>query len=416
MAKIRIQHFGPIKTGFQDNDGFLDLRKVTVFIGNQGSGKSTVAKLISTFSWMEKALTRGDYKPKDFTDYHRFRKTYCAYHRLENYFFNQSGEDKARLEYRGSSYHFLYENGSLSIQSAEKTHYALPQIMYVPAERNFIANVKSPKAIKLTSDSLVEFVTEFDLAKNQLKGDLELPLNEVVLEYQKLNDLLYVKGADYKIQLKEASSGFQSVVPLFLVSWYLAHSVKSQSESSQPMSSEELDRFRRGVADIWSNEALTDDQRRAALSVLSARFNKAAFQNIVEEPEQNLFPSSQWAILKSLLEFNNMVPENQLLITTHSPYLVNFLSIAIQAAYLHRQMETRGEEASDLRNRLEAIVPQQAQVAAEEVVIYQFDELNGSISQLSQPNGVPSGNNYLNEMLRLGNQMFDSLLAIEQEL
>jgi len=34
----------------------MDVKKVTVFIGNQGSGKSTVAKLISSFSWIEKAL------------------------------------------------------------------------------------------------------------------------------------------------------------------------------------------------------------------------------------------------------------------------------------------------------------------------------------------------------------------------
>ena len=57
MSKIRIKNFGPIKEGYQENDGWLDVKKVTVFIGNQGSGKSTVAKLISTFSWIEKALT-----------------------------------------------------------------------------------------------------------------------------------------------------------------------------------------------------------------------------------------------------------------------------------------------------------------------------------------------------------------------
>ena len=59
MSKIRIQNFGPIKEGYQDNDGWLDVKKITVFIGNQGSGKSTLAKLISTMTWIEKALVRG---------------------------------------------------------------------------------------------------------------------------------------------------------------------------------------------------------------------------------------------------------------------------------------------------------------------------------------------------------------------
>ena len=52
MAKIKIQNFGSLK----DNNSWIDLGKVTIFIGNQGSGKSTIAKLISTFTWVEKAL------------------------------------------------------------------------------------------------------------------------------------------------------------------------------------------------------------------------------------------------------------------------------------------------------------------------------------------------------------------------
>jgi ABC-type glutathione transport system ATPase component len=49
MSKIKIKNFGPIQEGYNENNGWIDISKVTVFIGNQGSGKSTVAKLISTF-------------------------------------------------------------------------------------------------------------------------------------------------------------------------------------------------------------------------------------------------------------------------------------------------------------------------------------------------------------------------------
>ena len=64
MSRIKIKNFGPIKEGCQDDDGWIDVKKVTVFVGHQGSGKSTVAKLISTCTWIEKALVRGDYKKK----------------------------------------------------------------------------------------------------------------------------------------------------------------------------------------------------------------------------------------------------------------------------------------------------------------------------------------------------------------
>lgn len=67
MARIRIKNFGPIRQGRLDNDGWLDIKNVSVFIGNQGSGKSCVAKLISTFMWIEKALVRSDYAIADFS-------------------------------------------------------------------------------------------------------------------------------------------------------------------------------------------------------------------------------------------------------------------------------------------------------------------------------------------------------------
>lgn len=412
MSKIRIKNFGPIRAGYLENDGWLEVKKVTVFTGNQGSGKSTVAKLISTFSWMEKALTRGDYKPKDFTDYNRFRKNYCAYHRLENYFFDLDGHDHAEIEYEGHSYRFKYDRGVLMIdQSGTEQGYHLPQIMYVPAERNFIANVKSPKALKLTSDSLVEFVTEFDNAKNEIKGSLKLPVNDVTIEYQKLNDLIHVKGTDYKIQLKEASSGYQSIVPLYLVSWYLANSVKVQSESARNPSSEELERFRKGVEEIWGNELLTDEQRRIALSVLSSKFNKTAFINIVEEPEQNLFPSSQRNMLHSLLGFNNMNKGNKLIMTTHSPYLINYLTLAVKADMMKNNLDS-----DDSKQKLADIVPLESTLNGNDLVIYELNEKDGSIMTLADYKGLPSDENYLNRSLEDTNELFAQLLEMQQRL
>lgn len=413
MSEIKIRNFGPVKEGFREQDGWIDIKKVTVFTGNQGSGKSTIAKLVSIFAWMEKALTRGDYKSKDFTDYNRFRKTYCAYHRIDNYFFDLQGKDTPCIEFRGSTYHFKYDNGNLSIEEvAGKEKYALPQIMYVPAERNFIANVKTPKALKMTSDSLVDFVTEFDNAKNEMKGAMKLPVNnDVYVEYQQLNDTVYIKGNDYKIQLKEASSGIQSIVPLYLVTWYLANSVKKQSEISQNMSSEELERFRKGVAEIWTNESLTDEQRRVALSVLSSKFNKTALINIVEEPEQNLFPGSQREMLHSLLEYNNMNTPNKLIVTTHSPYLINYLTLAIKANVLNSRIKT-----DEQRKKLNAIVPLVSTINPADIVIYELDEINGSIAQLGNFEGIPSDKNYLNQHLGLSNRLFDALLEIEEDL
>jgi predicted ATPase len=414
MSKIRIKNFGPIKEGCQENDGWIDIKKVTVFIGNQGSGKSIVAKLISTFTWIEKALVRGDYQKKWFEKKNRLKNQFLIYHRLENYGY-EGLFDNTEFEYQGEAYCIKYKSGFLEIIENKKQNYYLPQIMYVPAERNFIANVKSPKELKLSSDSLKEFLSEFDKAKNEIKGVMQLPINNVDIEYDKLNDIVNIRGNNYKLRLTEASSGFQSLVPLYLVSWFLANTVKKQSKVSQDsMSTEELERFKKGVEEIWNNESLTEEQRRIALSVLSSKFNKSAFINIVEEPEQNLFPTSQKQILYSLLKFNNMNDGNKLIMTTHSPYLINYLSIAIQGKYL--QNEIKKHKKTNLLVELDKKISQKSLIDSSDVIIYQLNEEDGTVNKLANPEGIPSDKNYLNQSIREGNLLFDSLLEIEEKL
>jgi predicted ATPase len=415
MSRIKIKNFGPIKNGCEANEGWIDIKKVTCFIGNQGSGKSTVAKLISTFTWIEKALVRGDYNKKWFERKNKLKNQYLNYHRLENYF-KVNGAEKTVIEYEGDAFSIVFENGSLVISEVQNKEYPLPQIMYVPAERNFITYVKTPKELKLSSESLKEFLTEFDNAKNEMKGFESLPINNVGVEYDRLNDTLNLKGEGYKVKLTEASSGFQSLVPLYLVSSYLANSVKKQSETNkETMSSEELQRFKKGVEDIWNNNSLTDEQKRVALSVLSSKFNKTAFINIVEEPEQNLFPTSQWQMLQSLLKCNSMNKGNKLIVTTHSPYIINYLSIAIQGEYLEREIK-KSVNKDVLLPKLYSLIPKESLISASNVAVYQLDEKDGSVKKLETIDGIPSDKNYLNDTLVESNLLFDSLLEIEQEL
>jgi len=411
MSKIKIKNFGPIKEGYRDADGneWMDIKKVTLFIGNQGSGKSVVAKLISTFAWIEKALTRGDYSVKEFERKDRLKRQ-IEYHRLENYFHNSKN---TTIEYQGGSYYFSYKNGYLQINETKNGHYPLPQIMYVPAERNFISYLKATWGIKLTSYSLREFEEEFGNAMDNMTGQIKLPINDAYIEHNKQNKFLYLGGNDYKIRLSEASSGFQSFVPLYLVSQFLAKSVFSQSDSNhtQFMSIDQRERFRKRVQEIEAMIDITDEQRRIFNSEAAKLFNKTAFINIVEEPEQNLFPSSQWQMLKSLLEFNNKIPENKLIMTTHSPYLINYLTLAVKADGLKKRVNSEA-----LKNKLYTIVPENSTTDPTKLVIYQCDEKDGTIKKLDKPNGLPSDENYLNNEIAESNELFAQLLEIQQAL
>ena len=399
MSSIIIQHFGAIKM----HNAPIEIKKVTFFIGNQGSGKSTVAKLIATFMWIEKALVRGDYDRKWFERKNRFKNTFLPYHRIENYL-----KENTFIQYKGEAYIITYENEFLKFAEKKNNNYSLPQIMYVPSERNFIAYVRSPKELKLSSEALKEFLTEFDNSKEIVKN-LELPINEAILDYDKLNDTLNLKGKDYKIKLTEASSGFQSFAPIYMVSCYLAKSVKKQSEVKVGMSGEEKDRFRKEVEQIYKNELFTDEQKRIAISVLSKKFNKTSFINIVEEPEQNLFPTSQRDMLYSLLKINNEIEANKLIITTHSPYLVNYISVVVEAGNIRNEAN---------KEQIGKIIPISALVKNEDLAIYEldekgFDEEGNTVRLLGDYNGIPSDENFLNDEIGRTNELFADLLDLQ---
>jgi hypothetical protein len=180
------------------------------------------------------------------------------------------------------------------------------------------------------------------------------------------------------------------------------------------MSSKELERFRKETSKLLT-ENLTIEQQRALISTLSKQFNKTAFINIVEEPEQNLYPTSQWSVLQSLLNISNQGANNQLVLTTHSPYVVNYLTIAVQGKQLYDKILRKTRDGS-LLAKLANVIPLQVLLDADDLAIYQADEKTGSIAKLPMAEGIPSDSNYLNESLREGNDMFDRLLDIEEEL
>jgi len=410
MAKsIRIKNFGPINIGFSDNDGFLEINKFTVFIGNQGSGKSSVTKLISTMSWIEKALYRGEIKESYVTNYNRFVKEYCNYQNLKNYF-----REDTEITYIGDAYKLEYKSGKFQVSVFNTNNYKVPKIMYVPAERNFLSAVDNPDKLKGLPKSLSTFWEEMQRSLQELSSSISLPVGNARFEYDRSNKIPRIVGPSYRLRLSEASSGFQSFVPLFLVSRNLTLSIdKKRDTSRNELSSAEQRRLKSEIEKIINNNRLSDELKEAALELLSSKYRNDSFLNIVEEIEQNLFPSSQKDILFTLFEYANQYEGNGLILTTHSPYVINFLSLAIQAGTLLQKIKRTNRQ--ELLPRLNEIVPEKSCVNAERVYIYQLTD-DGAINKLPDYEGIPSDQNFLNQFLLEGNHLFDQLLEIEEEL
>ena len=402
MSRIKIENFGPIKAGCTENDGWIEIKKVTLFIGNQGSGKSTVAKLISTLTWLEKAMVRGDRRHNEISQYD-FIELF-KFQRINNYF-----NDKTIIEYESDVLYFKYskELRPPKIQLKSNTDFRVGKINYVPAERNYLSSVRNMFGVKNLPESINSFAYEYRNA--QLKYSTEvmtLPVGNVKHSYNPSNDVSYIVGDDYKLDLVEAASGYQSYIPMYLVTKYLMDEIALKSEN---LDVNQQIRKANEKNVILNDATLSNDQKIALTKKVDEKYINHYLTNIVEEPELNLFPSSQQKMLFNLLEFNNLFEGNRLIMTTHSPYFINYLTLAVKA-YNVKQALT---DSADIE-KVAAIVPIASTVNPDDLVIYQLNEATGTISPLGNYKGLPSDENYLNDSLGETYELFAQLLEIEK--
>lgn len=449
MAKIKIRNFGPISTGFNENDGYMEIYPVTVLIGNQATGKSTFAKLYSTFTWLEKALVREDFYPEDLT-IEEFKNTYLKYHSIQSYL-----HENTHIEYIGTAYKFEITNNTVNVDKLDGD-YIKPKICYAPSERNLISTIPNSARISDILRNLFTYLDDYDKAKKYF-ADQEIP---IIPNYSYLYDsasrktYIIHKTDNTRIELYEASSGIQSITPISIVSqYYSKHQIEQYSSGKQLLTIQEKDTGQSaynalvsalgvaGISGIISSikeeenkgknaffgilallgalglgiagnsentKALTKEQQELLKDkeAKARRIIISRFINIIEEPEQNLFPDSQNKVLYDLLECNNVSDDNQLIITTHSPYIISYLTLSTKV----KNMLDKGIP----EDKTNSIVPKTAAIDGNKLRIYETHE-DGSISLLEPYKYLPSDDNQLNSAMMKANEDFSKLLEIEDE-
>ena len=124
------------------------------------------------------------------------------------------------------------------------------------------------------------------------------------------------------------------------------------------------------LCQIYGEESLpadlTNDKKTLQqLSNILKQFLPSCFINIVEEPEQNLFPTTQAQVLYELLKYKNENENNKLIITTHSPYILTSLNNAIFAKDVFNKQHKYIEE-----------LPENKMVSFEDISAYKLEEGN----------------------------------------
>ena len=328
--RLIVRNVGPIKS--------LDIRlnKVNVFIGPQGSGKSTIAKIISFCSWLEKVN-----EATQRAAYDGLIKRLCSFHHMDEYF-----NERSVILYVGDNVAFAYNwrddvsipltknfkiNDPVSFFDKEVLFYAAdkvvnPKVVYIPAERNFVSAVPRLKDYSEKNDNLQSFVNDWFEAKRNYTKDNPMPVTSLGLGYyyNKGQDSDYLTmGTKGVIPLSSSSSGFQSIVPLAVMVKWLSSGIY---EENKPFSPAENEKVRDILAHLSNSTSETEAELVDRLRGFIQGRVYSHTQFVVEEPEQNLFPRTQMELLYHLISEINHGRNHRLVMTTHSPYVLYALN------------------------------------------------------------------------------------------
>ena len=345
MCQLKIKNIGAIrKVEF-------NVKRFTMVIGPESSGKSTIAKLLCNCEWVEKRC----YTNHD--EISLMEKNFLAnlqeYHRMDGYI----GDDSF-LQYIGAYVTITLQNREVTIEvnpDKEET-YLYPKVCYIPSERNFAATVPNLNKYNESNDNIMYFLYDWDAARKFIKDvDLKGILNhDIAYRYDSKSKEDLVYEGELGLKLRNASSGIQSVIPLITTVEYeltgvynrihpLTLEQKEQAESFMKL----LDEIKQATESVKTADEVDSVSKRENLKSLMDRLLKEPAADLVlgdteafsenlsrkfffscsnlfiEEPEQNIFPRSQerllyWLVAKVL----NSERKHTAFVTTHSPFLL----------------------------------------------------------------------------------------------
>ena len=387
MKHLFIHNIGPIK------ESEIELKRFNFFIGPQSSGKSTVAKILSTCCWLEKEVAT-TMNENIIADAESFMSMMEDFHKMIDYFDGESEiffeTDVIRISLKGKAFNIKLKNQEL---------YRREKICYIPSERNAVT-LPELQGFEFGQTNLRSFLFDWYNAREFYGEDNKTDILNLGVRYfynpseQKYKDRIeHVNGKTYKIPLGSASSGLQSVVPLqIMMQYYTNQYFKTFAEKTSFDSDVKTRMIQNRVVDKYvlsvaypgfnpsdrsrlikeQNERIHEGNPEARELLLKYREElerltvpvRTSF--IVEEPEQNLYPSTQIDLLEAIIKLCSDECGHGCTITTHSPFIINYLNVLIE--------------------RCNKNIPDRMKLNPEELGVYSTNE--GRLTDLMQTNAM----------------------------
>lgn len=337
MKKLVIKDIGPIQSVS------LDLKKINVVIGPQSAGKSCILKIACFCAWAEKRILLEQGK-NGFANFSYVIDNLIVFHKLEGYI-----RYRSLIEYKSDYVHFIcdFSKSTFDLTIFDGCwRYKRSKISYIPSERNLVAAIPNWFEVKFDNTNIRNFIADWNGVRGMYSPGNMLDILDLNVKYyydaEASRDYVLL-GDGSKVNLTNASSGLQSVIPMWAYlkflfdeqySAKLPSNIVSDSENESVLFHIYEKRYKKSLEALASEEdryfgkvgRLTlpfksQEDYKECLK-LYENFTRTAYSDIyLEEPEQNLFPLTQVELVQSLLK-NASMHSDGLFIATHSPYLL----------------------------------------------------------------------------------------------
>lgn len=349
MRHLTIKNIGPLA------NVDISLNRINLIIGPQSTGKSCILKITSFCAWLEKAIELNQTE-EVFLIREAIDIRLIAFHNMQDYF---SEESFFAYETDAMRFSYSFKTNRRSFEWKERRwDYKRNKIAYLVAERNVLSVVPNWYEIHFPNNSLRYFLIEWKNAKNFMKSlpnGLSILNTGINYGYDKNTETDFIRLEDGKeLNLQNASSGLQSLIPLYVYVNYVTDGIFNmdmQSVKDQDITTNLFFQLKNNHPD--GGYIYIDGNRLAVaaqeLNEIVDRFTKYDHSDIyLEEPEENLFPETQHDLVNWLVELLNGERKHSLFIATHSPYIMSAFNNLIQAGDIIEDSPEKRAEVEEI--------------------------------------------------------------------